>query len=221
MGGIFSGCQTEQEVQTSAPRGTVSAVDKAVLDLKNARDKLSRYRRQLDKDSQKLLQRAKECNTNGNKNMAIGLLRLRKLKENECRTVENQLLNVLEMVDTIAGKEKEIDLVKAMKAGKEALEKLHKEISVDEVLQLMDKVEEEAEVERQINEAIADGVVSLSDVDENAVEEELRELEKSMEEDKQIEQPTVPTMPNVPDKPLPEVSAAAEESKPERVLVPS
>jgi len=221
MGGIFSGCKAEQEVTKNPQRGAVSEIDKAVLDLKNARDKLSRYRKQLDKDSQKLLQRAKECNANGNKNMAIGLLRLRKLKENEVATVENQLLNVLGMVDTIVGKEKEIDLLKAMKTGKEALEQLHKKISVDEVLQLMDKVEEESEVERQINEAIAHGVVSLSDVDENAVEEELRELEKSMEEDKQKEQPTVPAMPNAPNKPLPEASSAVEESQPERILVPS
>jgi len=149
--------------------------------------------------------------------MAIGLLRLQKLKMNEVATIENQLLNVLEMVDKIESKEKEMDVLKALKAGKDVLEQLHKEISVDQVLDMIDSVQEQAEVERQINEAIASGVVSLLDVDESAVEEELRELEQSMEKD----QP--PTMPHVPDKPLSELSPAteAEESTPERVMLPS
>ena len=125
------------------------------------------------------------------------------------------------MVDTITGKQKEIDLLKAMQAGKESLQQLQKEISVDEVLKLMDKVEKESEVERQTNEAIADGVVSLSYADENAVEEELRQLEKSMEEDKQKQQHIVPVIPNVPNKSLPEASSAVKESQPERIMAPS
>merc|ERR1712157_285015 len=126
-------------------------------------------------------------------------LRLRKHKLNEVANVENQLLNVMEMVDKIEGKEREIDLLQALKAGKDALEHLHKEISVDEVIDLMDKVGEQVEVERQINDAIEQGVVGLSDIDENEVEEELKKLENEMgvEKEKQEEETTL-ELPEVP-----------------------
>merc|ERR1711982_53134 len=213
------GKSKKEEKRPPKPKGKgfVSEVDKAVLDLKNSRDKLSRYPKQLDKDSEKLLQRAKECNANGNRNMAIGLLRLRRLKEKEVAKVEDQLLNVLEIVDTIVGKEKEIDLVNAMTAGKEAMVQLHEKISVDEVLELMDKVQEEVEVERQINEAIDQGVVSLTDADKMDVEHELKELENSMKD--------VSNLPEAPDKPLPEskVSPKTEDllSQPDKAMVPA
>ena len=139
MGGVFS----SSNKQKAPPGGSISDVDRAVLDLKNARDRLSRYRSQLEKDEVQLMQRAKQAKEQGQTQRALGLLRLRRYKQQELKNVEAQLLTVLQMVNTIDSKQNEQELLAALKTGKDALQKMHQETSVEDVLELMDQVAEE------------------------------------------------------------------------------
>ena len=224
MGGVFSSSST---TKTKPPGGTITATDRAILDLKNSRDRLNRFKKKLDDDEAKLLERAKICQKEGKKNMALSLMKLRKHKVAEATNVENQLLTILEMVDKIVGKQNENELVKAMKEGKEALEKLHKEMSVDDVLQLMDEIEEQSEVENQINDILTQGV-GLSAADESAIEEELAALEQELMNEnennidisslpdvptKELSDATVSTLPEVPTQALPEIEQNVSASK--------
>jgi len=111
--------------------------------------------------------------------MAIHLIELRKHKTSEVTNVENQLLTIYEMVDIIAGEENEMEIMKAMEEGKNALEYLHREMTVDDVLHLMDEIEEQSEVEHQINEILSQGA-GLSSIDESAIEDELAEMEREL-----------------------------------------
>jgi hypothetical protein len=190
-------------------------VDRAVLDLKNARDRLHRYKQKLERDETKLVQRAKEAKERGDTQRALGLLRLRRYKEREMENVENQLLTVLRMVETIDSKQNEKELLAALKTGKDALSKMHQETTIDDILTLMEEVQEQNEMESEIN-AILQDVPSLSTEDEQAVEEELAALRESLE--KPLELPQVPTtklpevpkpVPKVPSKKLPETGRVA------------
>eukprot|EP00565_Helicotheca_tamesis_P007559 CAMPEP_0185732448 /NCGR_PEP_ID=MMETSP1171-20130828/16234_1 /TAXON_ID=374046 /ORGANISM="Helicotheca tamensis, Strain CCMP826" /LENGTH=221 /DNA_ID=CAMNT_0028401945 /DNA_START=34 /DNA_END=702 /DNA_ORIENTATION=- len=221
MGGTWSSSSSSKNTKKK-PGGTISDVDRAVLDLKNARDRLTRYKAKLDKDEKKLLERAKQSQLKGDKNMAVGLLRLRKYKLNEAANVENQLLSVMQMVETIQSKENEKEVVGAMKNGKDMLEAMHNEIGIDDVLQLMDEVEEQAEIENQINDILTHGGAAADDVD---VEDELAALEQEvLEEEKakvEEELPEVPTgkLPAIPD----EIKDTRKEAQkePKRVAVAS
>jgi division protein CdvB (Snf7/Vps24/ESCRT-III family) len=62
-------------------------VDRAVLDLKNARDRLHRYKQKLERDEIKLVWRAKEAKERGDAQRALRLLRLRGHKEREMENV--------------------------------------------------------------------------------------------------------------------------------------
>lgn len=188
MGGVFSS-SSKQKAPPGA--GSISDVDRAVLDLKNARDRLSRYRSKLEKEEVQLMQRAKEAKEHGQTQRALGLLRLRRYKQQELQNVESQLLTVLQMVNTIDSKQNEQELLAALKTGKDALQKMHQETSVEDVLELMDQVAEENEVESEIN-TILGGVPSLSVEDEAAVEAELEALQESIQEPK-LDLPTVPS----------------------------
>mmetsp|Transcript_53166 Transcript_53166/g.78910 ORF Transcript_53166/g.78910 Transcript_53166/m.78910 type:complete len:166 (-) Transcript_53166:33-530(-) len=165
--------------------------------------------------------------------MAIHLLKLRKHKLNEASKVENQLLTVLQMVDTISSKENEAELIKAMKVGKDALSQLHKEMSVDDVLDLMDEVKEGIEVENEINNILAQGT-PLSAVDDSEVEAELAALEKEMEEEEaeakkeeeslpEITLPEVPMgeLPKLPEKEKEDLVVEEQSESPEQVMVAS
>lgn len=179
----------------SAPGGTITAADRAVLDLKNSRDRLGRFRKKLEMDQEKLLERAKKSQKEGNKSMAMHLMKLRKHKISEVTNVENQLLTIYEMVDKIAGKENELEIMKAMDEGKNALEYLHREMSVDDVLHLMDEIEEQSEVEHQINEILRQGA-GLSSIDESAIEDELAAMEMELQKEKggEIQEPNLPVV---------------------------
>mmetsp|Transcript_10511 Transcript_10511/g.12935 ORF Transcript_10511/g.12935 Transcript_10511/m.12935 type:complete len:234 (+) Transcript_10511:110-811(+) len=228
MGGIFSSACGGSEKQKKTQQNTISSVDRAVLDLKNARDKLNRYKKKLDNDQQKLLDRARAYNAANKKSDAIQVLKLRKHKLREAENVDNQLLTVLEMVDTIVSKEKEKDLLAAMSAGKDALEDLHNEMSVDDILNLMDEIQAGAEKEKEINDILSRGA-TLTEEDEDEIQKELEELEREMAKDAApAATPTTPTakeefpvMPEAPKGDLPEiVSPETEEQEKEETANP-
>mmetsp|Transcript_37433 Transcript_37433/g.54791 ORF Transcript_37433/g.54791 Transcript_37433/m.54791 type:complete len:223 (+) Transcript_37433:1182-1850(+) len=222
MGGILSSSSgSSSKNPKKKPAGTVSDVDRAVLDLKNARDRLTRYRAKLEQDEKKLLTRAAQCQKKGDKNMAVGLLRLRKYKLNEASNVENQLLSVMQMVETIQSKENEKEVLGAMKNGKDMLEAMHNEMGIDDVLTLMDEIEEHSEIENKINDILTHGGAAAVDAD---VEDELAALEKELleEEGKKVDE----QLPEAPTGKLPTVATEGPkqeeaQTEPQRVAVAS
>jgi charged multivesicular body protein 6 len=225
MGGASSKVDGSGATTKKAPGGTISNVDRTILDLKNARDRLKRYKERLELDEQKLVSRAKAAKDAGQTKTALNLLRLRKYKQNEVTAVESQLLNVLQMVQTIDSKQNETQVLDALRVGKETLQKMHEEVTIDDVVRLMDDIAEENEVEREISDILA-AVPGLSAEDENAVEAELEALAQEMQTNS-MSIPTAPIdvpIPNVPSHKLPEVKdkTEAEQSQDsERVAVSS
>lgn len=198
----------------------VTAIDRTMLDLKNARDRLQRYRKKLEQDDAKLLVRAAQAKQAGRKETALGLLRLRKFKQQQATDCENQLLNVMQMVETIDSKQNEKQILDAMAAGKDTLKLMHEQTTVDTVLDLMDAIQEEHQVEQEINDILHD-VPQLSVADEAAVVNELAALQAELDGEHKVD--TTP-LPDVPTHKLPEVqvpaAAATATKKPERVAVP-
>ena len=127
---------------TAPKKVEVTAIDRAMLDLKNARDRLQRYRKKLEHDDAKLLQRAAQAKQAGRNETALGLLRLRKFKQQQATDCENQLLNVMQLVETIDSKQNEKQLLEAMAAGKDTLKKIHEQTTVDQVLEQMDAIQD-------------------------------------------------------------------------------
>ena len=107
------------------PLGTVTSQDRAVLDLKNTRDRLSKYSKTLSLASDRLLLKAKALNKQGKKDRAVMLLKLRKRKAAELSNVESQLLQVLQMVETLQWSTEQERVVKALREGKDALRQMH------------------------------------------------------------------------------------------------
>ena len=174
MGG-YSSKPTKQKTTQITP------IDRAVLDLKVSRDKLQRYRTRLGADTQTLTQKAKDAKANKQTKMALGLLQLRRAKMNQADQVNDQLVTIHTMILTIQNKEEEAQVLEALRAGKGALTKLHQENSIESVLKLMDDIEEQNEVERQINDVLVGMGETLMEGDEEELENELEALMKSAE----------------------------------------
>jgi charged multivesicular body protein 6 len=185
MGGTFSSSNNNNNSSFNTnknnkkkpplPGGGISATDRAVLDLKNARDKLQKYKSQLEGDERKLVARAQLAKAKGDTKNALWLLKLRKIKLREVETVEGQLLNVMTMVQTIDSTQNHTQMLAAMKQGKDTLQRMQQETTVEDVLNLMDEIQEQNELEREMNQVFAN-VPTLSVQDEAAVEAELEAL---------------------------------------------
>ncbi len=179
MGGIQSR-SAKSKYKVPKKGGTITPIDRATLDLKNSRDRLSIYRSKLALDCEILATRAKALHLDGKTKTALQLLRLRKYKLQEADRVEEQLLTVLRLVDKIAEKQNEKEVVVALTIGTDALQKMHDEMGIEDVLDLMDRVRDQSELGRKINEVLGRGGLTVTD--ELAEEEVLVELEKLEEE---------------------------------------
>ncbi|KAL3792955.1 hypothetical protein HJC23_010968 [Cyclotella cryptica] len=224
MGGIISQRKEPKSKHIAPPKGgTITPLDRAILDLKNSRDRLTKYRSKLESDTSKLATRAKLLHAEGKTSYALQLLRLRKYKVQEADRVEEQLLTVLRMVDKISEKQNEQEVVQAMKRGKDALQILHDQMGIEDVLDLMDEIRDQDEVEKRINEVL--GGEGLRMVEEMGEEDILMELEKLEEEvrvetEGKSERNEEEGLPEVPMKPLPKVEEAKiEEPETAKVAV--
>lgn len=186
--------------------GEVTSIDRATLDLKVSRDKLAKYRATLNLDSDKLATRAKTLHAEGKTKDAIQLLRLRKYKQENADRVEEQLMTVRVMIDKIAEKQNEAEIVQAMKQGKDALQGMHNEMTVDDVLDLMDDIKEQGEVENRINEILGEGGLSATMEEDVLAELEQLEDQVRLEEGKQ-EAPVDLVLPKPAETLLPAVVA--------------
>jgi len=161
------------------PKGTVNAQDKAILDLKNSRDRLRRYQNNLSVSEAKLKSRALAYMKEGRKDLALMVLKFRKKKMKESENVEGQLLKVMEMVQSINWQSSQSSVLKSLQQGKEMLKKMHEEMSVDDVIELMDDINEEIDKESRIGEILGRGV-SLDTVDDEDCLRDIEDMARSM-----------------------------------------
>ncbi|KAL3806221.1 hypothetical protein ACHAXA_008663 [Cyclostephanos tholiformis] len=203
----MGGKQSKNTSNPTPPKrgGTITPIDRATLDLKISRDNMSKYRKKLAIDSDKLATRAISLKAEGKIKNAVQLLRLRKYKLQEADRVEEQLHTVELMVHKIAEKQNELEVVQAMKQGKNALQILHEQMGIDEILELMDDIRDQNEVERRINEVIGQGELTFGDEDVLAELEQLEESVRLDEEKRNKERQETLQLPLAPKTSLPVV----------------
>jgi charged multivesicular body protein 6 len=239
MGGAFSSSKSaaanhqKKSINRAVAQSQITDVDRAILDLKNARDRLTKYNVSLEKSIEQLVQRAKAAKETNRTSTALGLLRLKKYKQVQVESCQTQLLNVHQLLGTIDSQQRNADIVQSMKAGKDALAKLHAETTVEHVLDLMDAIQEEHALEQEYTAIINGAVPSLTVDQEEAVELELAALQAEMDGTDVQQQPVVAStedkifMPEVPNNPLPQIEQEPEkktqtpqkQKQPERVPI--
>lgn len=209
------------------PPPAISAADRATLDLKNARDRLQKYKTRLETDDARITARARKAKAEGNTKAALNLLKIRKLKTREVETIEAQLLNVMQMVQTIDSKQNEVRVLAAMKEGKDTLQRMHEETTVDDVLNLMDEIQEQHELEQEMNDILVGANVSSLTLEDDAeIEAELEALMGITPATKQVEDqlpvaPDTQPLPQAPSTKLPEATAITAKTQGKVAMVAS
>ena len=186
MGFLFS--------KNKVPESRVTEQDKAVLKLKQTRDKLKQYQKRIVLSQVKERELAKKCIADGRKDKALRLLKKKKLQDKLLEQTDNQLDNIEQMVNNIETKQMEIQVMNGLDQGNEALKELHKIMSLDDVERIMGDTEDAIEYQNEIDDILSGGL----SVDETNEDDLLTELQDILGDDISDQ------LPEVPDTKLPE-----------------
>ncbi|XP_055609153.1 charged multivesicular body protein 6 [Uranotaenia lowii] len=165
MGNLFG--------KSSSKASRVTEQDKAVLQLKQQRDKLKQYQKRIELELEKDREMAKKCLATGRKERAKTLLRKKKYQEKLLSNTDAQLETIEKLAADIEFAQVEAQIVQGLKAGNEALKKVNEMLSIDEVERIMDETRESIEKQQEID-ALLNGV--LTEEDEDEVLAELEQL---------------------------------------------
>uniref|UniRef100_A0A672GI59 Charged multivesicular body protein 6b n=1 Tax=Salarias fasciatus TaxID=181472 RepID=A0A672GI59_SALFA len=151
----------------------VTEQDKAILQLKQQRDKLRQYQKRINLQLEKERRLAKQLLKDGKKEKALLLLKKKRYQDQLLDKTENQISNLERLVQDLEFAQIEKKVIDGLKVGNECLKKMHEVMSIEEVERIMDETQDSIEYQRQIDEMLAG---SLSQEDEDAVLAELEAI---------------------------------------------
>ncbi|GIY73234.1 charged multivesicular body protein 6 [Caerostris darwini] len=151
----------------------ITEQDKAVLQLKQQRDKLKQYQKRILTNLETERKLAKQLLQDGRKEKAKLLLRKKKFMEKMLTKTDGQLLNLEQMCHDIEFAQIEQQVIEGLKVGNESLKSLHEMLSVEDIERIMDETQEGIEKQQEIDEILGG---KLSNEDEEAVLDELESI---------------------------------------------
>ncbi|XP_050030516.1 charged multivesicular body protein 6-A [Dermacentor andersoni] len=179
----------------------VTEQDKAILQLKQQRDKIKQYQKKIFSTLENERQLARKLLHEGRKEKAMLLLKKKRFMEQMLEKTDGQLTNLERMVHDIEYAQIEIQVVEGLKVGNESLKKLHEVLSVEAIEKLIDETQEGIEKQKEIDDLLSG---QLTAQDDEAVLAELEALVSEEEARAVLDLPSVPAesgellLPNVP-----------------------
>ncbi|XP_015929057.1 charged multivesicular body protein 6-A [Parasteatoda tepidariorum] len=193
--------------KTKKKETRVTEQDKAILQLKQQRDKLKQYQKRILTTLESERKLAKQLLHDGRKEKAKLLLRKKRFMEQMLTKTDGQLINLEQMAHDIEFAQIEQKVIDGLKVGNESLKSLHQMLSIDEIERIMDETHEGIEKQQEIDELLGG---KLTEEDEDAVLDELESLiaeslpTPPTADDKQIPAEEELDLPDVPTEDLPE-----------------
>ncbi|CAG8442762.1 7964_t:CDS:2 [Ambispora gerdemannii] len=138
-------------------------------------------------------------NATGNKRAALMALKRKKQYENQIEKISGARLTIETQVMAIENANVNLETIKAMEKGAEAMKTIHGSMDIDKVDDTMESIREQMELADEISNAISLPVAGLDGIDDDELTAELEELEQEAL-DKQLLRADAPpvTVPNVP-----------------------
>ncbi|XP_015791877.1 charged multivesicular body protein 6-B [Tetranychus urticae] len=182
MGALFG------KHKRSVPK--VTEQDRAVLQLKQQRDKIKQYQKRIQLRLEDERNLARQLLQNGQKDRALTILKKKKYFENLIAK-HDELLDTLEkLVDDISFAQIEVQVVEGLEQGNKALKELNKILSIERVESILEETREGIEKQREIDQLIGG---TFSEEDEVELLEELEQIVKEVDaNDEDLKLPKAP-----------------------------
>ena len=151
---------------------------RAILDMKNQRDKLHQYQKRITVITDRERAVAKECLARGDKSKALLALRRRKFQESLLAKTDAQLETLEQLTANVEFSLVQKDVVFGLSQGTKVLKQIQGEMGgLDNVEKLMGENEEARVFQREVSEMLAG---QMSRDDEEEVDEELEKMEQAI-----------------------------------------
>ncbi|ORY19036.1 Snf7-domain-containing protein [Clohesyomyces aquaticus] len=159
----------------SGSSNKISAQDKAILDMKNQRDKLHQYQKRIVVVTTRETDIAKECLRRGDEKSAKLALRRKKYQESLLAKTDAQLAQLEILTSDVEFALVQKDVLFGLQQGTAVLKEIHREMGgIEHVEKLLGESEEARAYQQEISELLAN---KMSNQDEDEVEDELEALE--------------------------------------------
>nr|CAI5861442.1 unnamed protein product [Callosobruchus analis] len=165
----------------------VTEQDKAILQLKQQRDKLKQYQKRIELALSRDKEIARKLLSNGQRERAKLLLKKKRYQEQLLVKADGQLDNLEKLTHDIEFAQVELQVVEGLKKGNEALKKVNDALNIEDIEKILDETREGIDKQNEITELLSG---QLTEEDEDAVEEELTNILKEQLPNVPIEEPT-------------------------------
>ena len=102
---------------------------------------------QLELESNKLTEEARQLLRKEQRDRALLVLKVKKFKEKEVLNIDGKLLSVHEMIQNVEWEYSNMEVMKALRSGTDALNKMHEEMSIEDVESLLEETNEAIQVQ--------------------------------------------------------------------------
>ncbi|XP_056308126.1 charged multivesicular body protein 6 [Danio aesculapii] len=184
----------------------VTDQDRAILQLKQQRDKLKQYRKKIKLQLERERRLAKQLLKDGKREQALLLLKKKRYQDQLLDKTDIQIDNLERMVQDIEVAQIEIKVIESLKDGNDCLKQMHEVMSLVEVERILEDTKEAIEYQKQIDDLLAG---CLKEEDEDAVVAELETLTQGEDT----------ALPELPTDPQPAVPEGQTEIKTEREML--
>ncbi|KAH8899538.1 SNF7 family protein [Thozetella sp. PMI_491] len=168
----------------------VTAQDKAILDLKNQRDKLRQYQKRITVLTDRETAIAKEMLAKGDKARALLALRRKKYQESLLTKTDGHLEQLEKLTSSVEFALIQKDVLFGLQQGTNVLKEIHAEMGgLTHVEKLMGETADAIAYQQEVNEMLGG---RISNQDEDEVEEELAALEAELSGPKPVALPAAP-----------------------------
>jgi len=151
----------------------ITEQDKAVLQLKQQRDKLKQYQKKIMLVIEKDKELARKLLKENKKERAKLLLKKKRYQEQLIDKTDKQLDLVEQLVHDLEFTQVEMQVLESLKVGNESLKEVQKLFSIEDVEKIMDEAREGIEKQQEIDNLLAG---ALTEEDNEAVEKEFEEI---------------------------------------------
>jgi len=149
---------------------------RAILDMKNQRDKLRQYQKRISVVTTRETEIARECLAKGDKQKALLALRRKKYQESLLSKTDGQLEQLEKLTSSVEFALVQKDVLFGLQQGSDVLKQINKEMGgLEGVEKMMADTEEARKQQEEISEALAG---QLSNEEEDDVEDELEAMER-------------------------------------------
>ncbi|XP_059141580.1 charged multivesicular body protein 6-B-like [Physella acuta] len=194
------------------PPSRVTEQDKAVLQLKQQRDKLKQYQKKITAQLERDKEVARALLKDGKKDKAKLMLRKKKFQESLLSKTDGQLENIERLVHDLEFAQVEQEVIKGLQVGNASLKKMHEILSLEDVEKILEETQDGIEKQREIDELLSGG---LTAEDESDVLAELDQIMKMGELDEEI------NLPDVPKERIGEPNRAKDSQREKKIAVPA